>query len=255
MKKEKTVKKRRKRIKIEFYFLPSLVTAGNAVFGFLSIVYTLKEKYYFAALFIFFAALFDFFDGRIARALKVSSEFGTELDSLADTISFGVAPALLIYSWGLRELEPFSIVIASIFVLGGIIRLARFNVIHLNNPESNSTYSGLPIPMAASALYSFVLIHPTPINSKAFTLFLGFWVILFAYFMTSKIKFRSFKDIGMKTKNIFPLLFSSIVILGLVYYTGYTIAIVLYLYLGYNLSRLIFKRKKAAQYELKTKEN
>ncbi len=253
MRKKKT--KKRRKIKIEFYFLPSLVTAGNAVFGFLSIVYTLKEKYYFAALFIFFAALFDFFDGRVARALKVASEFGTELDSLADTISFGVAPALLIYSWGLKGLEPFSIIIASIFVLGGIIRLARFNVIHLHNPESINTYAGLPIPMAAAALYSFVLMHPEPIKSKPFTLFLGAWVILFAYFMISKIKFRSFKDIGMKTKSFLPLLFSSIVILGLVYYTGYTIAAVLYLYLGYNLSRLIFKRKKVTQYEYKAEEN
>ena len=259
---KKTDKKRKVRIrrrpKLDFYFLPSMFTAGNAVFGFLSIIYTFKGKLFQAALFIFFASLFDFFDGRVARFLKVASDFGTELDSLCDAISFGVAPAFLAYSWALKGVEPFSIIIASIFMLAGIIRLARFNVIHLNNPSSNKIYTGLPIPMAASAIYSAVLIHPQPVSSKSFSLFFGFWVLLFAYFMISKIKFRSFKELKMKSKNFIPLLFSSIIILGLVYYTGYTIAVMLYLYLSYNFIRILVHKKKpvkSEEYEIETNKS
>jgi CDP-diacylglycerol--serine O-phosphatidyltransferase len=259
---KKTDKKRvtrfRRRPKLDFYFIPSMFTAGNAVFGFLSIIYTFKGKFFQAALFIFFAAIFDFFDGRIARFLKVASDFGTELDSLCDAISFGVAPAFLVYSWALRGVEPFSIIIASMFMLAGIIRLARFNVIHLNNPSSNQIYTGLPIPMAASSIFSAVLIHPEPISSKTFSLLFGFWVILFAYFMISKIRFRSFKELKMKSKNFLPLLFSSIIILGLVYYTGYTIAIVLYSYLLYNFVRLVLLKKKSVkseEYEFETNKS
>ncbi len=248
----------KRRPRLDFYFIPSMFTAGNAVFGFLSLIYSVKGKFFQAALFIFFASIFDFFDGRIARFLKVSSEFGTELDSLCDAISFGVAPAFLAYFWALKNAEPFAIIIASIFMLAGIIRLARFNVIHLNNPTSNQLYTGLPIPMAASSIYSMVLIHPEPIQSKTFTLFFGFWIILFAYFMISKIRFRSFKELKMKSKNFLPLLFSSIIILGLVYYTGYTIAALLYSYLTYNLIRLLVLRRKKGktkEYELESEKS
>ena len=86
-----------RRPRLEMNAFPSMVTAGNAIFGFLSIIYLFKEKFATAALFIFFASLFDFFDGRLARLLNVSSDFGSELDSLADALSFGAAPALLAF--------------------------------------------------------------------------------------------------------------------------------------------------------------
>ena len=231
-----------RRPRLEMNAFPSMVTAGNAIFGFLSIIYLFKEKFATAALFIFFASLFDFFDGRLARLLNVSSDFGSELDSLADALSFGAAPALLAYKWGLNNCEPFSVIIATLFMLSGLLRLARFNVLHKVYPQENSYFVGLPIPMAASAIYSLVLIHPEPLQKRIEVLIFALVVVLFAFLMSCTIRFKSFKDMKVGSRHFGPVIFMGLVILGLIYYPGYTIALMLYGYVIYNLIRALLSK-------------
>src|SRR5687767_10369159 len=114
---------------------------------------------YQAALAIFFAFFFDGFDGRVARLTKTQSQFGVELDSLADVISFGAAPAILVYKWALAPLGFFGIFVSFCFAACGALRLARFNVMAQRSSHSGPSrfFTGLPIPLAAIAIISMVV--------------------------------------------------------------------------------------------------
>jgi len=225
-----------KKIKLnEFSFLPSLITAGNAILGFLSIVHTFNKHYHKAAFFIILALLFDFFDGKIARHFKITSEFGLQLDSLADVISFGVAPSILAYSWCLKQLDIFSIIITSVYVLSGIMRLARFNISNLSKDNNNKFSLGLTISLAAGSISSIILLNPASVDSKNFALLIGFWILFISFLMTSKIKFRTYKEISLKPKNLFILLLDIALIFSLVLFTYYTILLFIILHIFFNL--------------------
>lgn len=139
--------------------LPSLVTTGSIVCGFASIGYTAKSQFELAAWFIFFAMICDALDGKIARMTKGASEFGAQLDSLADVISFGLAPAFIV----MRMLEHFppkiGWVISVLFVVCAALRLARFNVETDADEDSHRYFKGLPSPAAAGLVASMVLMH------------------------------------------------------------------------------------------------
>lgn len=142
-------------------FLPSTVTLLNLCFGSLSLIYSLNHNYRWAAFFILLAMSMDAIDGRVARRLKVTSDFGKELDSLSDMVSFGAAPSLLVFAmfsgssteilYGYTVL----IVVCIIFILCGAYRLARFNVLNINDH-----YIGIPITMAGSLVALLVLLLP-----------------------------------------------------------------------------------------------
>lgn len=133
--------------------IPSLFTLANLLFGFMSLIFTMDDKFQFAAYTILFSVVMDGMDGRVARRLDVSSSFGKELDSLADLVSFGVAPAILIYARYMHiHFGVWGLVIAIAFALCGAIRLARFNVLNIT-----THFVGVPITVAGGLLGLFAL--------------------------------------------------------------------------------------------------
>lgn len=133
--------------------IPNIITMANLIIGITSLWYTMQGMYKEAAIAILFAMVFDGMDGKIARRLQVSSDFGKELDSLSDLVSFGVAPALLTYAAVLYRIEYWGLMIAIIFALCGAIRLARFNVLNITD-----YFVGIPITFAGPIMAIFVLL-------------------------------------------------------------------------------------------------
>ena len=145
--------------------LANLITIGNISFGGASIMSTINESYNYAVLFIFIAAFLDRYDGKVARKFNQESELGKQLDSMSDIISFGVAPALLMYDMTLKDYGTIGMILTVLYIACGAFRLARFNI-----TESNGYFSGLPITAAGAILtVSFFFI---PIVSAAFYMFL-----------------------------------------------------------------------------------
>jgi len=174
--------------------IPSILTIGNATFGFTSIIYSLNSEYISAAIFLFISLLLDGFDGRVARILNISSEFGKELDSLADIISFGVAPAIMLYCAHLQSLGFLGIIISFAIVLCGMIRLARFNLI-----GKKDYFVGLPIP-AAGMFFATVIISKLQIEP----IHLSLWILIISYLMISKINYPTFKKGKIKDMKKMP---------------------------------------------------
>src|SRR6202045_312379 len=143
------------------FVLPNLFTVSSIFCGVYSITLSAGEptgdNFYRAAVAIFFGSFFDAFDGRVARLTRTQSEFGVELDSLADVITFGVAPAILVYKWALGGIGTPGIAICSIYAACGAIRLARFNVLAHAEHGSQRYFIGLPIPLAAGMLVALVI--------------------------------------------------------------------------------------------------
>ncbi len=142
-------------MKITRAFVPGLFTALNIFCGFLSIIYTSQGQFIIAAWVIILAAVFDSLDGIMARMTHSSSQFGVELDSLADVVSFGVAPSFMVYQAYLSTIEPWGILIAALPVVLGAIRLARFNIQLIGFDKEY--FNGLPIPMQAITICAFIL--------------------------------------------------------------------------------------------------
>src|SRR3972149_11266395 len=146
------------------FVLPNLFTCSSIFLGFYAITLCAGEatpaQLFTAALAIFFAIFFDAFDGRVARLTKTQSDFGVQLDSLADVVSFGAAPALLAYKWALGPLGFAGFFLCFAFAACGALRLARFNVL-ANRGEKGSSrfFVGLPIPLAAGTIVSIVIAH------------------------------------------------------------------------------------------------
>lgn len=220
------------------YVLPSLFTAGNIAAGYYAITQSLQgsrmepQHFDYAALAILFAIPFDALDGRIARMTNTTSEFGKELDSLADVITFGVAPSILAYTWGFRML-PMSLqptlrhklievgaFLCFMFLLCGASRLARFNISHNPIPKNpgrpdRKYFVGMPIPAAAGVIASVVhLVHGTPVPDWWMAmLWLGV-VGLTGFLMVSTWRFWSGKEISLNGRHPFQLM----VLLGVLIY-------------------------------------
>jgi CDP-diacylglycerol--serine O-phosphatidyltransferase len=146
---------------VNIRILPSLFTVGNLIFGIMSILYVLSEEYALSSIMIIISMILDVLDGRIARRFDVSSDFGKELDSLADVVSFGVAPAILLYTQVLSEYSGLGLAAILWFAVAGALRLARFNV-----KTTKGYYQGLPITVAGSiiAVLSFMAnLIPSPV--------------------------------------------------------------------------------------------
>ncbi|MCR4442735.1 MAG: CDP-diacylglycerol--serine O-phosphatidyltransferase [Peptococcaceae bacterium] len=158
--------------------IPNIITLVNLVFGITSLWFTMEGHYKEAAVAILFGMVLDGMDGRLARRLKVTSDFGKELDSLADLVSFGVAPALLTYASILNNMGYLGLIISTLFALCGAIRLARFNVLNIK-----TYFVGVPITFAGPMMAIFVLLSNR--------LPLGFYAvasIVLSYLMISNIK-------------------------------------------------------------------
>ncbi|SHJ87570.1 CDP-diacylglycerol--serine O-phosphatidyltransferase [Clostridium cavendishii DSM 21758] len=169
--------------------IPNIFTYINLSFGILSIVATYENQFFFAALFIICAALVDRYDGRVARFLNVSSDLGKELDSLADLVSFGVAPAVLTFiSYGFKEVGILGYALMLIFPICGAFRLARFN-----STEFDGSFRGVPITIAGSVIAAFDLITTKMgIVAGKPTIWPILLMILFSYLMVSKLELKKF---------------------------------------------------------------
>jgi len=193
--------------------LPALFTAGNIFCGFLSLDASARGAFETAAILIFVAAFFDGIDGRVARLTGTTSAFGEQLDSLCDVVSFGVAPGFLVYNWGLSAFGRAGLLVSFLFAACGASRLARFNVqIHVVDKR---WFVGLPIPSAAGALCGLVWAVPaSALTDTLRAVFLAVTAAL-AFLMVSTFRYRSFKDLDIKSRRgrLYFLLFAAILAL------------------------------------------
>ncbi|MEW5733853.1 MAG: CDP-diacylglycerol--serine O-phosphatidyltransferase [Thermodesulfobacteriota bacterium] len=192
------------------YVLPNLVTAMNMFFGFYAIIAATQGRFARAAIAVIVAGVFDNLDGKIARAFKSTSRFGVEFDSLSDLVSFGVAPAVLVYLWALQGMGRLGWLAAFVFAACGALRLARFNT--QVGSVGIEHFVGLPIPGAAGMAMATVLfyhrvgwyspgqggpLHPVVILAMLFTL---------AFLMVSTVPYESFKKSGVAKRKSFDVL-------------------------------------------------
>ena len=201
------------KLKRGVYLIPSMFTAGNIMCGFFSIVSTFNGDYVQAAMFIIFAHLLDGVDGYAARLTKTTSQFGVEFDSLADVVSFGVAPAILVYFWALVPWGNWGWLAACTYVVCGALRLSRFNVQARN--LSKGHFVGLPIPAAAEMITSTVFLYyylgGEGAPNKRITLLLIIYGL--AALMVSGFQYLSLKNTDLRKRfPIWTLVFCIILI-------------------------------------------
>ncbi len=189
----------RARLSRGLFVLPTLFTVGNLFCGYLSLWSSINGTFERAALLIILAAILDMLDGRIARLTHSTSEFGEEYDSLADLVSFGVAPAILVYSWGLADFHRLGLAVSFFFVVCGSMRLARFNI--QTKIADKKYFVGLPIPAAAGTVCTLVLATPEPLVDRRWMTGVLIVTFLLSYLMISTIKYRSFKDLDLRRRR------------------------------------------------------
>jgi len=196
---------RRKRLRRGAYLLPSLFTLGNMFCGYLCILYSIRREFETAALFIGVAIVLDMLDGRIARMTKTESAFGLEFDSLADVISFGVAPAVIAFMWGLEPLHRLGWAAGFIYAAATAIRLARFNI-QTGSAVDKRYFVGLPCPAAAAIPASTVFFYTEGFKQPQSALIALAVVLVPAFVMVSTIRFRSFKTIDLHARRSYKVL-------------------------------------------------
>jgi CDP-diacylglycerol---serine O-phosphatidyltransferase len=300
------------------YVIPSLLTTGNIFCGFYSMMESLRamrwlgvreilgplndmtatinppdaiqmatEHFDRAAITIGFAALFDLLDGRVARMTNTTSEFGIELDSIADVVSFGLAPAVLAFAWGygqVPDLRNVGWAASFLFLICGALRLARFNVqarqhnpnLPPKNPKvDKKAFVGLPIPFGAAMIASLAHFSPMPvayiadkqisfagqtitISSQVFATGLAVIVILLAFLMVSTLRYSSFKNVGVGNRNPRIIVLAiALVVLAIWFQSRWALLIISTIYVAHGiigkLWSLVKPRRAAAELELDRK--
>lgn len=181
------------------YLLPNLLTTAGLFSGFYAIVSSMNGHFTSAAIAIFIAMIFDGLDGRVARMTNTQSEFGAEYDSMADMVSFGIAPGLVAYNWALSDLGKFGWLAAFVFVACAALRLARFNT--QVSIADKRFFQGLASPAAAGIIASLVWVGTTyDLNGHDFGLLMGPITILSGLLMVSNFRYNSFKEVDWKGK-------------------------------------------------------
>lgn len=178
---------------------------GNMFCGYASVVYSVRSDFETAALFIGFGFVLDMLDGRVARLTGATSDFGLQFDSLADVISFGMAPAILSLEWGLLPLGRLGWAVAFLFVAAAAMRLARFNI-QSSAGADKRYFVGMPSPAAASVPAATVYAFPAGVHDYRGALPLLVLVLLPAVLMVSTIRFRSFKTFDLQTRRPYTVL-------------------------------------------------
>lgn len=229
------MKKRRTPIRMKkgIYILPNLFTTGNLFCGFWAIIAVHQENYFYAAAAILVACVFDALDGKIARFSGSMSKFGIQYDSLADLVSFGLAPAFLGFSWALRPYGRFGWLAAFLFVACGALRLARFNV--MAAAGDTKYFKGLPIPAAASMIALTILLYQRLIETgwvKDVVILVMIYVL--AFLMVSNIRYISFKEFDLAKRKPFSLFI--FVVLTLVVVIMEPVIVLFTFMLAYTLS-------------------
>lgn len=210
--------------------LPSLFTLANLFCGWSCAVHAMRGEFETAAPFIGMAMVLDMLDGRIARMTGTASEFGVQLDSLADIVSFGVAPAVLAYAWGLQPLGRLGWGAGFLFVTGAALRLARFNI---QKNTDKRYFVGLASPAAAAIIASTVFSYPYGLRGRPEALLGVALVIIPALLMVSTIRFRSFKTIDLRERRRYQILVPVAALLALIVtYPHEVLLIMAYAYLA-----------------------
>lgn len=218
--------------------IPSLFTIGNLFLGIAAIILVFDEKPEFAAMMVIIAMLLDGVDGRVARALNAQSDFGKELDSLSDVISFGVAPAFIMYVVAFQELNPAAAwIVTAIFPICGALRLARFNVI----AGTPGYFIGLPIPAAGGVVSTLALFYE---DIPVIVLLLS--TLALSFLMVSNIKYPNFKRVGIPRNAIWvvPIVVAVTAVLGILFrdHLWKIVFIPLVLYALYGLKKNVDRR-------------
>lgn len=195
----------REKLQGKIFLVPSFITVGGIFCGFLGVMCAIRggaDNFVYATKCIFVAMVLDGLDGRVARRLNATSNFGREFDSLSDVIAFGVAPAVLVYCWGLRNVaDEFGILVGFIFVVCSATRLARFNVISVSEEPKSSNFVGLPTPGSAAAVTSLVYFWPQPIVNEFAVGFISAYMLCVAFLMVSTLPFGSPKKVKITQEN------------------------------------------------------
>ena len=211
----------RRRMRRGVYLLPSILTLGNLSCGFYALVAVYNDEYMASAIAILLALVFDYLDGGVARMTGATSDIGIELDSLADLVSFGVAPGLLAYVFALKPFGWIGGLAAFAFTACGAFRLARFNV--QTRSLDKRFFVGLPIPAAAAVVAAFVLFmressavvvygrELIPAQATAAGVLLGMYGL--GFLMVSKIRFRSLKGLELRRRRPFTIMTTLLLVL------------------------------------------
>lgn len=234
------------------FVLPNLFTVTSILCGFYAMTLCAGEaghtQLYRAALAILFAMFFDGVDGRVARLTRTQSDFGMQLDSLADCVSFGAAPGLLVYKWALEPLGFLGLFISFAFAACGALRLARFNVLAMRSSHGGggSFFVGLPIPLAAGVLVSMIIAHHAATGGEVLDAASRGPVVVastaLALLMVSTVRYRTFKDLRLSRRSaaVLMLVLTSGVIIGTRFHPAYVLVAYSFAYLAFGLVESAF---------------
>ncbi len=224
------------------FLLPNLFTASSIFVGVISLVEGSKGHFVQAAWLILLTLLFDGLDGRIARLTHTASRFGVEFDSLADIISFGIAPAMLLYFYVGQHHGKFGILLSALYVIFGAVRLARFNVTTARNDPN--VFIGLPIPTAAVALAtSLLFLEEYRLHSWSILLLIASLPI--ALLMVSNIRYPSFKTVQLDRPIVYKTLVLLLLVASLLYlFSAEGLAILVWGYILYGPIRAVRTMEK-----------
>lgn len=235
--------------------IPSAFTLGNLFFGFWSIVSAYQGNFRWAGWFIVFAGILDLLDGRVARLSGTSSKFGAELDSLVDVISFGVAPAMLVYFLELQGAGRHAWILCYLYVVAVALRLARYNVVAATKTTPSSWFVGMPSPSAGMTLATWYAFSQTPWYRTSLAYLdlqregLVVLMLLLAVLMVSTVRYPRFPSMGLRTPaGIFGLLFHIGLLAGGLLAPGYVLFPLGLTYLAFGLVRTVvlgFAEQKA----------
>ena len=231
------------------YLLPNILTLGGVCLGISSIKFSIDGNFSLAVTLILLAAILDALDGRVARLIKGTSEFGKELDSLTDFVSFGIAPVLILYFWELNTYGKLGWAIALIYSVCCVLRLARFNLTKIENHQEwkNNFFEGVPSPAGGLLILTPLIYELTELNLNInFRTFTPFLTVLIALLLVSKVPTLSLKKISISSKTtVFLLLSAGIIFIALLFYTFETLLIFSLFYLiSIPLSIFIYKKEQ-----------
>ena len=233
-----------KSIRKGIYILPNLLTTGALFAGFSSIIMASKGNFEVASILIFIAMVLDGLDGRVARMTNTTSEFGIQYDSLSDMVSFGLAPALVVYEWSLHTMGKLGWLIAFIYAAAAALRLARFNA---HASLEKSLFQGLPSPSAAAILASFIwVVTDYGMTGADFRSVILLLTLITAILMVSNVPFRSFKDFDLRSHVPFVVLLGIVTVLVVIVYDPARVLFAgffVYLLSG-PVTALLYRKKK-----------
>ena len=242
------------------YLLPNILTLAGVCLGISSIKFSIDGNFTLAVILILFAAILDALDGRIARLIKGTSEFGKELDSLTDFVSFGIAPAFILYFWELNNYGKLGWAITLIYSVCCVLRLARFNLTKIEETEEwkNNFFEGIPSPAGGLLILMPLIYELTNLNIgfdiKKLTPYL---TIVIAFLLVSKIPTLALKKISISSKaTVFLLLGIGVVFIALLFYTLETLLIFGIIYLiSIPVSIILYKNRNKKNVEKISDDN